>query len=157
PSPRPSPKAGTIQLEDGFSGGFGGLSCPEFNCIAVERWQPTFQLFDQFHPPLALLLILNSQLERGLALRSAPNGGPAEEAPAQGLQLHFLQQPQFALQQYAEVVSPNRQLTHRLGGRKLLAAKSFETELAAQFLDAIFTFRPPIVAPPHRQHTPTAR
>jgi hypothetical protein len=128
--------------------------CP-FNCIAVKRWQRIPQLFSHFDPPVALFWPSNRQLKRRFALRPTPYPSTAKQMPTQGLQLHFLQQSQLPLQQYTKVVSPDGKLTGRLRGPKLLTAQAFDAKLIAQFPDPVLTVPAPVVATPHRDHTPT--
>src|ERR1044071_10303347 len=101
-----------------------------FNCIAIERRQRIFQLFQSFYPPIPLFSTANCQFQSRFALRVAPYPSPTKQTPPQSLQLYFLQQSQFPLQQHAKVISPDGKLAHGLSRPKILTEESFYPKVA---------------------------
>src|SRR6516225_1727953 len=106
------------------------LNLRPFNCIAVERRQQISEFFNKFYAPLSCWLAPHRQLQSGPTLGATPHSGAAKQAPTQSVQFHFVQQSQFPLQQDTEVVSPNGQLTNRLGRPEFFATQSFDPKLA---------------------------
>lgn len=83
-------------------------------------------------PPVAIGRSVHGQLERGFAAGFAPYRRPAKQPPAQRVQLAFLQLPQAALQQHAQVVGGDGQMMQRLRAPEAVHAQPFDSELSAR-------------------------